>query len=253
MVYDPYHDGLTASICLALTCYKYWEVFAGLWCELGTTRIRYVLTQHQSSILQLALRSWIPSSFRNASYHNNSRRVPMFLSRRVYGHGLYPSDAERRLVGRHQDRYGIRRFDNLIDPRTPIFIASPHLVDLPSPQGLGEAWYLIAAALYRDHVWKCYGRCLENDRNKVVPSLVHVRFSWLDFRRTDIYKWLYDWSAIEPLQIDERVRFQMSQRLKVGVENLLYSEKEVKTDLRQFDRIMNEEVVGNDDLYLPVL
>ncbi|APA14459.1 hypothetical protein sscle_13g092290 [Sclerotinia sclerotiorum 1980 UF-70] len=165
---DP---GFTTSICLALTCGKYWKIFAELWCDLGTTKIP-ALDQIQASILQSLLASWVPPSFRKTSDLTKWHPVPMFLCIDVYGDGTYHSEAERRLLARHQDRFAITNVDYLVECQYHPCTISPRRIEFPSPQGMGEEWYLKAATMYQDLVLKWYSEFADYG-----PERAHLELS----------------------------------------------------------------------------
>ncbi|KAF7863013.1 hypothetical protein EAF04_007096 [Stromatinia cepivora] len=239
MADHPFHDGFTTSICLALTCRKYWKIFAELWCDPGTTRIP-PLTRNQASIIQSILMSWVPPTFRKTYDLMNWRPAPMFLSIDIYGDGTYRSEAERRLLARHDDRFAITNVYYLIESQSDSRPTSTHHVEFPSPQGMGEEWYLIAATIYRDLVWKWYSECCDYDMDVIGPTRGNIELSWVDFRGTDLYQWTYEWDAPEPWRLSGLIdeESEISHRMLFGEVDLLYSEEDVKTDLKGFDMIM---------------
>ncbi|CAD6446851.1 3dea75eb-59de-4ff4-b1ea-b1fe9b8712d9 [Sclerotinia trifoliorum] len=235
----PLHDGFTTSICLALTCRKYWKIFAELWCDFGTTRMP-ALTRNQASKIQPILASWVPPTFRKTYDLINCHPVPMFLCIDIYGDGTYRSEAERRLLARHDDRFAITNVYYLIECQSGSSPTSRHHVEFPSPQGMGEEWYLTAATIYRDLVWKWYSKCCDYDADIIGSTRGHIELSWVDFRGTDLYQWTYEWDAPEPWRLSGIVEeeSEISQRMLFGEVDLLYSEEDIKADLRGFDMIM---------------
>ncbi|TGO43627.1 hypothetical protein BCON_1260g00010 [Botryotinia convoluta] len=95
-------DAYCRAICLGLTCRHYWAAFSKTWCHAGTNMVIYRPPPSQKIILALLLETWVGPEYRIAySSPWTCARVPMFLSRELYGSN--GSLAERQLEYRYRD------------------------------------------------------------------------------------------------------------------------------------------------------
>ncbi|KAI9640130.1 hypothetical protein NHQ30_011532 [Ciborinia camelliae] len=250
MIFSFLHQGLVEqileAICLALTSRCHWAQFRALYCDPGTNHIskKYELPYMGQLCLSPLLITWMGPKYRQSTpYKENEvvhRPIPMFLSRAVYGNKC--GDAEERLKLRYQD---CARIINDFGPRSrQIYYQNPSglITTLPSPFGLGEAWYFTAATFYRDLLWSW------RDNNLHVSELLGELLwaihdgsptpkpskkrsmshhdSWTCFQETHLWRW---W--VEGKEEDE---WDGDLTTKAGLE--AWERKEVKEDLEMIRR-----------------